>query len=383
MGDARRGDDADDVNDDDFLVEPRAFEVRRRYAYADESDIARSGARPDAPPRSVARPPPYAATVRLGLRRDGTTVALRSRTADKALEPSVSTFAVEGFETRVDAYVGTPKKRGLARLFGVGVGGAKTAAARRAQKGLKCRESYVVSRNAVSYRRLGEAPAWAGPGRLCAAELSARRVSRRALRRGSPVARGRWPRSCSRTRAADGSSGASSPRATSEDVDEPPPKKSAPPPKRGDKWERFFRRGNLIFLTRLPGIVCRMELGESSIYLGLFYLPRRCRPVASGYELLAHGDVAIPNWVKLAGSPRWRPRARLHWVTCVRSTLENLFAHCVATRRFAMRTRLRVVEEPANAWSSFSSSAMRSASDLKSPCGSPRSRREDRSMARR
>jgi hypothetical protein len=91
-GDARRGDSEDDVNDDDFLVEPRAFEVRRRYAYADESDeLLEWRARPDAPPRAVQRPPAYAATVRLGLRRDGTTVALRSRTADKALEPRVST----------------------------------------------------------------------------------------------------------------------------------------------------------------------------------------------------------------------------------------------------------------------------------------------------
>ena len=241
-GDARRGDSEDDVNDDDFLVEPRAFEVRRRYAYADESDeLLEWRARPDAPPRTVARPPPYAATVRLGLRRDGTTVALRSRTADKALEPRVSTFAVEGFETRVDAYVGTPKKRGLARLFGVGVGGAKTAAARRAQKGLKCRESYVVSRNAVSYRRLGEAPAWAGPGRLCAAELSARRVSRRALRRGSPVARALAEELLEDVRAADGKQ----PRVVaseepSEDVDEALPKKRRPPPKRGDKWEALF-----------------------------------------------------------------------------------------------------------------------------------------------
>jgi hypothetical protein len=234
-GDARRGDSEDDVNDDDFLVEPRAFEVRRRYAYADDSDeLLEWRARPDAPPRSVARPPPYAATVRLGLRRDGTTVALRSRTEDKALEPRVSTFAVEGFETRVDAYVGTPKKRGLARLFGVGVGGAKTAAARRAQKGLKCRESYVVSRNAVSYRRLGEAPAWAGPGRLCAAELSARRVSRRALRRGSPVARAL---AAELLEDVDGKQRrvVAEP---SEDVDEPPPKR--PPPTRGDKWEALF-----------------------------------------------------------------------------------------------------------------------------------------------
>ena len=237
-GDARRGDSEDDVNDDDFLVEPRAFEVRRRYAYADENEeLIEWRARPDAPPRTVARPPPYAATVRLGLRRDGTTVALRSRTADKSLEPRVSTFAVEGFESRVDAYVGTPKKRGLARLFGVGVGGAKTAAARRAQKGLKCRESYVVSRNAVSYRRLGEAPAWAGPGRLCAAELSARRVSRRALRRGSPVARALAEELLEDVRAADGKQ----PRVLepSGDVDEPPPKKR-PPPTRGDKWEALF-----------------------------------------------------------------------------------------------------------------------------------------------
>jgi len=148
----------------------------------------------------------------------------------------VSTFAVEGFETRVDAYVGTPKKRGLARLFGVGVGGAKTAAARRAQKGLKCRESYVVSRNAVSYRRLGEAPAWAGPGRLCAAELSARRVSRRALRRGSPVARALAEELLEDV---DGKQR----RVVAEpsgDVDEPPPKKRRPPPKRGDKWEALF-----------------------------------------------------------------------------------------------------------------------------------------------
>ena len=154
------------------------------------------------------------------------------------MEPRVSTFAVEGFETRVDAYVGTPKKRGLARLFGVGVGGAKTAAARRAQKGLKCRESYVVSRNAVSYRRLGEAPAWAGPGRLCAAELSARRVSRRSLRRGSPVVRALAEELLEDVRAADGKQ----PRVleSSEDVDEPPPKKRRPPPKRGDKWEALF-----------------------------------------------------------------------------------------------------------------------------------------------
>ena len=148
----------------------------------------------------------------------------------------MSTFAVEGFESRVDAYVGTPKKRGLARLFGVGVGGAKTAAARRAQKGLKCRESYVVSRNAVSYRRLGEAPAWAGPGRLCAAELSARRVSRRALRRGSPVARALAEELLADV---DGKQR----RVVAEpskDVDEPPPKKRRPPPKRGDKWEALF-----------------------------------------------------------------------------------------------------------------------------------------------
>ena len=127
---------------------------------------------------------------------------------------------------------------GLARLFGVGVGGAKTAAARRAQKGLKCRESYVVSRNAVSYRRLGEAPAWAGPGRLCAAELSARRVSRRALRRGSPVARALAEELLEDVRAADGKQPHVIVAEPSEDVDEPPPKR--PPPTRGDKWEALF-----------------------------------------------------------------------------------------------------------------------------------------------
>ena len=155
------------------------------------------------------------------------------------ISTKVSTFAVEGFETRVDAYVGTPKKRGLARLFGVGVGGAKTAAARRAQKGLKCRESYVVSRNAVSYRRLGEAPAWAGPGRLCAAELSARRVSRRALRRGSPVARALAEELLEDVRAADGKQRrvVVAEEDSPDDV-EPPPKR--PPPKRGDKWEALF-----------------------------------------------------------------------------------------------------------------------------------------------
>ena len=53
-GDARRGDSEDDVNDDDFLVEPRAFEVRRRYAYADENDeLIEWRARPDAPPRAL------------------------------------------------------------------------------------------------------------------------------------------------------------------------------------------------------------------------------------------------------------------------------------------------------------------------------------------
>ena len=115
-----------------------------------------------------------------------------------------------------------------ARLFPVG----------RAQKGLKCRESYVVSRNAVSYRRLGEAPAWAGPGRLCAAELSARRVSRRALRRGSPVARALAEELLEDVRAADGKQRRIVVAEPSEDVDEPPPKR--PPPKRGDKWEALF-----------------------------------------------------------------------------------------------------------------------------------------------
>lgn len=235
-GDHKRGDDEIDAADDDFLVEPRAFEVRRRYAYADvaESDeLTEWRARPNAPPRSVLRPPPYAATVRLGLRKDGTTVALRSSTEDKALEPRVAAFAVEGVEKRVDAYIGTPQKKGLMRLFGVGA--QPSAAARRAQKGLKCRESYVVSRNAVSYRRLGEAPAWAGPGRLCVSELSARRVSRRALRRGSPVAQELAAELLEDVRAADGKPSVVIADERPGDVAEPPPKR-----RRGDKSDSLF-----------------------------------------------------------------------------------------------------------------------------------------------
>lgn len=235
-GDHKRGDDAADATDDDFLVEPRAFEVRRRYAYADvaESDeLTEWRARPNALPRSVLRPPPYAATVRLGLRKDGTTVALRSSTEDKALEPRVAAFAVEGVEKRVDAYIGTPQKKGLMRLFGVGA--QPSAAARRAQKGLKCRESYVVSRNAVSYRRLGEAPAWAGPGRLCVSELSARRVSRRALRRGSPVAQELAAELLEDVRAADGKLSVVIADERPDDVAEPSPKR-----RRGDKSGGMF-----------------------------------------------------------------------------------------------------------------------------------------------
>jgi len=73
---------------------------------------------------------------------------------------------------------------------------------------------------------------------LCAAELSARRVSRRALRRGSPVARALAEELLEDVRAADGKQ----PRVLepSEDVDEPSPKKRRPPPKRGDKWEALF-----------------------------------------------------------------------------------------------------------------------------------------------
>ena len=52
--------------------------MRRHYAYADENEeLIEWRARPDAPPRTVQRPPPYAATVCLGLRKDGSTVALR------------------------------------------------------------------------------------------------------------------------------------------------------------------------------------------------------------------------------------------------------------------------------------------------------------------
>ena len=76
----------------------------------------------------------------------------------------------------------------------MGVGAtAKAPQLARAQKGLRCRESYVVApRGAfaapgVSYRRLGEGPAWAGPGRLCACEISLRRESKRGLLRGPPL----------------------------------------------------------------------------------------------------------------------------------------------------------------------------------------------------
>ena len=75
--------------------------------------------------------------------------------------------------------------------MGFGLGGGASKRLARAQRGLKCRESYVVAgrgpfaRPAVTYRRLGECPAWAGPGKLCACDVTMTRVSRRGLFRGA------------------------------------------------------------------------------------------------------------------------------------------------------------------------------------------------------
>ena len=185
--------------DGDYLVAPRAARVARRYAYGDAAtgaELESKALRPGGPARPVPRPAAYAADVSHGLLADGASVTLRAARGAGDVSPRAATFAATGGgERRVEAYVaadGSPAPPPSSRRFvGFGLGGGASKRLERAQRGLKCRESYVVAgrgpfaRPAVTYRRLGECPAWAGPGKLCACDVTMTRVSRRGLFRGA------------------------------------------------------------------------------------------------------------------------------------------------------------------------------------------------------
>ena len=178
----------------DYLVPPAGYRVARSYAYADADtgdELASYRARPGAPARAVARPAPYAATVTHGLLSDGSAVECGGAVrGGRALTPRTAAFLATGAELAVDCYVAPDGSAAPPRARNwLGIGFAKPASAglERARSGLRCRETYVVARRGplspprVAYRRLGEGPAWAGPGKLRACDLALDRTSKRRL----------------------------------------------------------------------------------------------------------------------------------------------------------------------------------------------------------
>ncbi|KAJ1460497.1 hypothetical protein M885DRAFT_509499 [Pelagophyceae sp. CCMP2097] len=174
----------------------------RAAAYVDAAGDALETytARPGAPRRSLLRraaagpppvvpPPRYTATVSRALRHDGKVELTQTREDGRRIECD-ATIDDNGGITRVDTYVSPDGEQPAAvnqkrRL--VAFGKPKAASSERAIRGLRCRESYAIRPRwlgrppVVTYCRFGECPAWAGPGKLCALDVTLKRTSLRDL----------------------------------------------------------------------------------------------------------------------------------------------------------------------------------------------------------
>mmetsp|Transcript_9524 Transcript_9524/g.31108 ORF Transcript_9524/g.31108 Transcript_9524/m.31108 type:complete len:256 (-) Transcript_9524:61-828(-) len=81
-------------------------------------------------------------------------------------------------ERRLDAYVSSRNEeapRRKRKLLEISPRSERSnPALARARQGLRCRESYVFDLNdkVLTYSRFGECPAWVGPGKLCALDLT-------------------------------------------------------------------------------------------------------------------------------------------------------------------------------------------------------------------
>lgn len=150
----------------------RSLAVKRRYRYVDAATghvLTKFGR------RRVRQPPAYVTVVEADLDEDGRTVVVNARVNGRAVAPSHASFTSEA--SRFDTYVspdGKPPSK--AKLVGFSARGPSSPSLARAQRGLKCRESYTYADDTAVYSRFGECPAWVGPGKLCALDLGLRKL---------------------------------------------------------------------------------------------------------------------------------------------------------------------------------------------------------------
>ena len=94
-----------------------------------------------------------------------------------------SKFSAQKTSSRIDTYLtpeGRPEENAQQKIVSFDARAQKSPALSRAQRGLRCRESYVLDDNGqLAYSRFGECPAWVGAGKLCALDLTMTKDSRR------------------------------------------------------------------------------------------------------------------------------------------------------------------------------------------------------------
>ena len=113
----------------------------------------------------------YGGIVTQKLQDDGQVACATQLDNGRTVIASKAKFAKNRFEAYVapDGSVSKPPP-----MVQFAATNAKTKALSRAQKGLRCRETYTLQGDVLTYSRFGECPAWVGPGKLCALDLTMR-----------------------------------------------------------------------------------------------------------------------------------------------------------------------------------------------------------------
>lgn len=157
------------------VLENGTVGIARRYRYVDPGS---GSALTKFKRRAVRQPESYTSIVSQRLLEDGRTVEVQASVGGRSIAPMMAAFTATEEASRLDTYVNPDGKRPAEpRLVGISAKGPTTPSLSRAQRGLRCRESYtVVSDTAASYSRFGECPAWFGPGKLCALDLNLRKL---------------------------------------------------------------------------------------------------------------------------------------------------------------------------------------------------------------
>lgn len=150
--------------------------IARRYLYVQEGAPLKKWGR-----RQVKQPPPYTSVMTAKLGEDGRTVTAVAEVGGRSVAPSRATLTGDKDHRRLDTYVSPDGGSGPQRapLVGLSARAAASPSLNRAQKGLRCRESYTeISPDCATYSRFGECPAWVGPGKLCALDLTMTKMKR-------------------------------------------------------------------------------------------------------------------------------------------------------------------------------------------------------------